>query len=119
MDAVVNNMDSAPTLLRNVASGQGHWLTLKLIGDVSKRTPKDAIGSRVIVTAGGISQRFDVTSGASYASHSDLQVHIGLGLATKVEKLEILWSNGDAEIIVIPNIDRAITIQQSVGIVGR
>lgn len=119
MDAVVNNMDSAPTLLRNVASGQGHWLALKLIGDVSKRTPKDAIGSRVIVTAGGISQRFDVTSGASYASHSDLQVHIGLGLATKVEKLEILWSNGDAEIIVIPNIDRAITIQQSVGIVGR
>lgn len=119
MDAVVNNMDSAPTLLRNVASGQGHWLTLKLIGDVSKRTPKDAIGSRVIVTAGGISQRFDVTSGASYASHSDLQVHIGLGLATKVEKLEILWSNGDAEIIVIPNIDRAITIQQGVGIVGR
>lgn len=119
MDAVVNNMDSAPTLLRNVASGQGHWLALKLIGDVSKRTPKDAIGSRVIVTAGGISQRFDVTSGASYASHSDLQVHIGLGLATKVEKLEILWSNGDAEIIVIPNIDRAITIQQGVGIVGR
>lgn len=119
MDAVVNNMDSAPTLLRNVASGQGHWLTLKLIGDVSKRTPKDAIGSRVIATAGGISQRFDVTSGASYASHSDLQVHIGLGLATKVEKLEILWSNGDAEIIVIPNIDRAITIQQGVGIVGR
>lgn len=119
IDAVVNNLDSAPTVFKNVLPQSHHWLNLKLIGDVSKKTPKDAIGSKVFVTIGGIRQRFDVISGASYASHSDLQVHIGLGLATKVDKLEILWSNGDAETIVIPNIDRAITIQQGVGIVGR
>ena len=33
MDAVVNSMDSSPTVLRNVSGAQNHWLTLKLIGD--------------------------------------------------------------------------------------
>lgn len=116
VDAVVNNMDSSPTVLKNVAAGQNHWLTLKLIGDVSRKTPKDAIGSKVFVTVGGIRQRFDVTSGGSYASQSDQRVHVGLGSAEKIEKIEIRWSNGDTETVIIPSIDRTITIEQGKGI---
>jgi len=119
IDAVVNNIDSAPTVLKNITSESHHWLSIKLIGDVSRRTPRDAIGSKVFVTAGGLRQRFDVISGASYASQSDLRIHIGLGLATKVDKLEILWPNGEAETIIIPTIDRAVTIQQGIGILAR
>jgi len=119
IDSVVNNIDSAPTVLRNVAAGQGHWLTLKLIGDVAKKTPKDAIGSKVFVTVGGLRQRFGIISGGSYASQSDQRIHIGLGSATKVDKLEIMWSNGETEVIVIPAIDRAITIQQGKGILAK
>lgn len=119
MDAVVNNIDSSPTVLRNVSVGQNHWLTVKLIGDVTKKTPKDAIGSKVFVTTGNIRQRFDVTSGASYASQSDQRVHIGLGTADKIEKLEIRWANGDSEIVNIPAVDRSITIQQSKGLLTK
>jgi enediyne biosynthesis protein E4 len=117
IDAVVNNLDSAPTVLKNVFSQTNHWLNLKLIGDVSRNTPKDAIGSKVFVTIGGLRQRFDIVSGASYASHSDMRIHIGLGVAKKVDKLEILWSNGEAETVAIPAIDRSITIRQGVGVI--
>ena len=106
MDAVVNNMDASPTVLRNVTIGQNHWLTLKLVGDVSKKTPRDTIGSKVFVTVGGVRQRFDVTSGASYASQSDQRVHVGLGASDKIEKLEIIWSNGETETVKIPTVDR-------------
>jgi hypothetical protein len=119
MDAVVNSMDSAPTVLKNVTVGTNHWLTVKLIGDVSKKTPKDAIGSKVFATVGGIRQRFDVTSGGSYASQSDQRVHIGLGSATGIDKLEIRWSNGETETIKINAVDRAITILQGTGVVAR
>ena len=119
MDAVVNNMDSRPTVLKNVTTEPNHWLTLKLIGDVTKKTPKDAIGSKVFVTISGIRQRFDITSGGSYASQSDQRVHIGLGSAEKVNKLEIKWSNGDTETINISAVDRAITIQQGKGILTK
>lgn len=119
MDVVVNNIDSAPTVLKNVTSGSHHWLNLKLVGDITRKTPKDAIGSKIFVTAGGLRQRFDIISGASYASQSEQRIHIGLGSATKVDKLEIVWPNGEAETISLPGIDRYFTIQHGIGVVPK
>jgi hypothetical protein len=63
-DIIVANLDSAPTLLRNVSAAKNNWLSVKLVGDTTKQTPKDAVGSVVFVTNGKIRQRFDLTSGA-------------------------------------------------------
>lgn len=115
-DVVINNIDSAPTMLRNVSDNKNHWLTLKLTGETTKKTPKDAIGSTVFVTGGGIRQRFDVTSGASYASQNDQCVHIGLGAINKIDKLEIRWAGGAMETIPVPAIDRLIYINEGRGI---
>ncbi|HKZ02527.1 MAG TPA: VCBS repeat-containing protein, partial [Pyrinomonadaceae bacterium] len=52
LDAVINNLDAKPAILRNVAAGAGHWLDLRLVGDVSKKTPRDAVGSTVYVSIG-------------------------------------------------------------------
>src|SRR5207237_9619657 len=57
IDVVLNNMDSPPTLLRNVVKNANHWLTLKLIG--GPKAPRDAIGAKVFLTIGGIGQRAD------------------------------------------------------------
>jgi len=46
IDIVLNNMDSAPTLLRNRGANRaGHWISVKLQGDPARKTPRDAIGS--------------------------------------------------------------------------
>ena len=55
IDVVVNQLDRAPALLRNVAAG-GHWLGIKLIGGAGSRE-RDAVGSTVYVTAGGVRRR--------------------------------------------------------------
>ena len=115
-DAILNNIDSAPTLLRNVTETQNNWVSLKLIGDPARRTPKDAIGSTVFATVRGVRQRFDVISGASYASQSDQRVFIGLGAANSVEKLEILWSGGGAETVKISSINRQFVVREGKGI---
>ena len=114
-DVLEANMDSAPTLLKNVSPAINHWLALKLVGDTAKKTPKDAIGSTVFVTTGKIRQRFDLTSGGSYASQNEQIIHIGLGDATKIDKLEIVWANGETETVVIPAIDKRLTIEQGKG----
>ena len=111
-DMVVNNLDSRPLVLRNVFESKNHWICLKLIGDISKKTPKDAIGSKIYVTAGGVRQRFDITSGGNYASQSDQCLTIGIGAATKVDKLEIHWAGGAVETINVPNIDSKMVIQE-------
>ena len=114
-DVVLNNMDSAPVLLRNVVKNDNHWLTFKLVG--GGKSPRDAIGAKVFVTAGGVRQRADVISGGSYGSSSDQRLHFGLGTATKVEKVEIHWPSGKKEEIAVSGVDRILTVLEGMGVV--
>src|SRR3989442_4486526 len=117
MDVVLNNMDSAPTLLRNVVKNNNHWITLKLVG--GPKSPRDAVGAKGFLSAGAVRQRADVISGASYGSSSDQRVHFGLGAARKVDKLEIHWSSGKREEIVVSEVDRILTAVEGQGVVEK
>ena len=103
IDIVLNNIDSTPTLLRNVVKNSNHWIELKLVG--GPKSPRDAIGAKVFLTAGGVRQRADVLSGGSYGSTSDPRVHFGLRGATKIERLEIDWPSGLHQVVKVPAID--------------
>ncbi len=115
VDVVMNNFNSAPTVLRNVTESKNHWLSLKLIGDPKQKTPRDAIGSIAWVTIGKLRLRGDVISGAGYASQSDMKLHFGLGEAAKVDKVEISWANGKSEIVNVNAVDRVWTVTQGKG----
>jgi len=115
LDLVINNLDAKPAVLRNVGSPAGHWLNLRLLGAVDKKTPKDAIGSIAYLTTGKVTQRLDVISGAVYCSQNDMTLHFGLGSATKVDKLEIHWANGAIETFAVPEIDKTMTLTQGKG----
>jgi len=114
IDVVLNNIDAPPTLLRNAVKNENHWLTLKLVG--GPKSPRDALGAKLFLTAGGVRQRADVFSGGSYGSSSDPRVHFGVGAATKVDKLEIRWPSGATEEILVPEIDRILTVVEAKGI---
>jgi enediyne biosynthesis protein E4 len=115
IDVVLNVIDSTPVLLRNVVNNSNHWLTLKLIGGA--KGPRDAIGAKVFVTAGGVRQRGDVFSGGSYASNSDQRLHFGLGTATTIDKVEIMWPDGVKEEVKLPALDQIVTVAEGKGIV--
>ena len=111
---VINNLDSTPTLLRNVVKNGNHWVALKLIG--GPKSPRDATGAKVFVTAGGVRQRADVFSGGSYGSNSDPRVHFGLGAATKVDEVEIQWPSGKKQEIGVPGVDQIFTVDEVKGL---
>jgi hypothetical protein len=115
LDLVINNLDAKPAVLRNVAGTSAHWLGLRLIGDVAKKSPRDAIGAAAYVTTGSVRQRQDVVSGAVFCSQNDMTLHFGLGAATKIDKLEIKWPDGSVESFDVPGIDKVITITQGKG----
>ena len=91
--AVVNNIDQEPFLYKP-RPPLGAWVRFKLTGTNSNR---DAIGARVRVTAGGITQTDEVRSGESYLSCCDPRLHFGLGTATSIERVEIRWPNREEE----------------------
>jgi hypothetical protein len=110
LDAVINVMDGAPVLLRNVNPDKNHWLELKLVGGA--KSPRDAVGATVYVTANGMRQRSDVLSGGSYLSSNDPRPHFGLGAATKVEAVEVHWPSGSVEQFTVPGVDRIVTLTE-------
>jgi hypothetical protein len=113
LDVVINVMDGHPVILRNVSPDHNHWLELKLVG--GPKSPRDAVGATVYVTANGMRQRGDVLSGGSYASTSDPRPHFGLGQATKVDDIEVHWPSGKVEHFTVPGVDRIVTITEGSG----
>ena len=114
LDVVINVMDGHPVLLRNVSPDKNHWLELKLVG--GPKSPRDAVGATVYLTANGMKQRADVVSGGSYASTSDPRPHFGLGPATKVDDIEVHWPSGKVEHFTVPGVDRILTMTEGSGV---
>jgi hypothetical protein len=94
VDVVIEDLDGAPMILRNQGSDGNHWVGLELQGTKSNRL---AIGARVQITAGGMTQSDEVRSGGSYLSQNDLRLHFGLGSAKSIDSLEIRWPSGLVE----------------------
>ncbi|MCP5118700.1 MAG: CRTAC1 family protein, partial [bacterium] len=117
LEIVVANLDGSPTLLRNEGGNRaGHWVSLKLVGDPGRKTPRDAIGTVVFCEAAGLRRRGEVASGRGYVSQGDLRVHFGLGKSEKVDRLEIRWSNGETEEVQLPRVDHFYTVVQGNGV---
>ena len=113
LDVVINVMDGVPALLRNVSLDKHHWIEFKLIGGA--KSPRDAVGATVYLTASKMRQRGDVLSGGSYASTSDPRVHFGLGDTTVIDELEVHWPNGATEHFPAPQVDHIITLKEGQG----
>ncbi len=114
IDAVINNIDTVPVLLRNVNPDHHHWVELSLTG--GPKSPRDAVGATVYLTAGGIKQRGDVLSGGSFVSNNDPRVHFGLGDADKVDAVEIHWPSGLKERVHLPGVDKIFSIEEGKGV---
>jgi hypothetical protein len=91
IDVLVGNDGEAPLLMHNGGAPANHFLSLKLVGTQSNR---DAMGARVKVQAGGMTQIGEVMGGGSYLSQSDLRLHFGLGASPRAEQVEIIWPRG-------------------------
>ena len=115
IDVIINCLDHTPVLLRNVNDDHNHWVGLMLIG--GPKSPRDAVGATVYVTAGGVRQRGDVMSGGSFMSSNDFRLHYGLGESTKVDKVEIHWPDGKQETVSLPGVDRYFAIEEGNGLV--
>ena len=54
----------------------------------------DAVGTRVMVLAGGVRRVAWRFGGGSYQSASDPRLHFGLGDADRAESVEVAWPSG-------------------------
>jgi hypothetical protein len=115
-DLLITNNGGAANLLLNDGGSTGNAILVRLIGEQSNRS---GIGARVLVSAS--TRRFvrEVQSGSSYLGQNDLRAHIGMGQATRADRLEIRWPSGATETIEDVPANHIITIREGKGVVER
>lgn len=90
IDVLVVNRDAPAYLLINRVPARGNWLRVQLSG----RSDALEVGGTVIATVGSRRVRRDQQVAYSYQSANEPTVHFGLGSESRVDKLEIRWSDG-------------------------
>jgi hypothetical protein len=102
IDVVVNNNNGPARLLINNIGNRNHWIGLRV-----------RLGARVaVVLDDGTTRWRRARADGSYASAHDPRVLVGLGQATHVAKVRVLWPDGKTEEWSNIAIDRYTTLTE-------
>ena len=98
LDLVVNNIDGPASVYRNVLPNDNthHWLRVRLDGESPNRR---GIGAELTLTAAGKTQHLYQSPYRGFMSSVDDRLHFGLGRATRVDSLEVLWPDGCYQVL--------------------
>ncbi|HEX9798557.1 MAG TPA: CRTAC1 family protein [Thermoanaerobaculia bacterium] len=111
LDIVTNEHGAAPQVLVSDLAQRRRpsFLALRLRGTRSNR---QGLGAVVEVTAGGrrIVKCLDGKSG--YLSQSALPLYVGLGEASSVERLEVLWPSGVRQVVTNPPLGQLLDLEE-------
>lgn len=94
MDLVGNHLDQPVTLLENQSESL-NWIQLELVGHESER---DAIGAEVVARSNGETWTAWQTGGDGLMATNEQVLHFGVGEATTIDSLEILWPTGQKQV---------------------
>ena len=110
IDIVVTNSNAPPRLLRNDGGNRKNWLQIRLI---ATNGSTDAIGARVAVTTGELTQTREVKSGDGYLSQRDLTLHFGIGDYESVDSIAVRWQSGVEQRIQDVAANQLLTLEES------
>jgi hypothetical protein len=109
MDIYVSRQGQTNVLFSNDIDEGNRWFQLNLVGQGNNTS---AIGARVVVSAGGVSQSRLVTSGSGYLCGSELSMHFGMAGETTVDQIDIFWPDGTHEVVGPAGTNIKLTLTQ-------
>ena len=92
-DIVVSHINEPVAVLRNIAPAGNHWLGVEL----AHKDHADLVGTRVLLESAGRKQTRFIRGGGSYASSGDRRMVFGLGPADAIDRLTVIWSDGQQQ----------------------
>ena len=110
IDIVVTNSNTAPRLLRNDGGNRKNWLQIRL---TATNGSTDAIGARVKITTGTLTQTREVRSGDGYLSQQDLTLHFGIGDSEQVDSIEVQWQSGAKQLIGSVPANQVLSLEEN------
>ena len=90
-DLLATVMNGTPSLFRNDTDTNSAWVGFRLVG---RESPRDGIGTRLVLTGAGSSQLREARSAGSYLASSDPRVFFGVGSGAGPYRAEVRWLSG-------------------------
>jgi len=109
LDVIVANQGGPALVYRNTVTPGRHWIDVELEGTASNRS---AIGARVETRFSGRTQRQDVLAASGFSAQNQRRIHVGLGGATTVDTVTIVWPSGRRQVIERPAIDQLHRVKE-------
>ena len=110
LDLIVNNLDEEAHLYKNnLPTENNRYLVVKLEGPASN---PQALGAKVFVHAGNISQYRYQNPHRGYNSTVDPELHFGLGQAAEVDSLIVIWPGGASTVMYNLPTNQHLTLEQ-------
>ena len=111
LDVLITTSGRKPRLLRNDQGLGNAWLRVELLGTTDN---KQGIGATVILSHENGVQRRVMMPSKSYLSQTEMVLTFGLGKGVETVQLEVLWPNGQKQVINSPELNQQIVVEQSV-----
>jgi hypothetical protein len=111
LDLVVNNINAPASIYRNRARELNghHYLRVQLRGAGGNTS---GIGAKVVVRYGGQTQLLEQMPTRGFQSSVDARLHFGLGLATRIDSLMVIWPDRRYQVLTNVAADTALTLSQ-------
>jgi enediyne biosynthesis protein E4 len=112
LDLVATENGGPARVLRLDAGVQNRGIRLRLHARGKNR---DALGARVRLRSGGVTQERLVRTGSSYLSQSELTLTFGLGKTARAESIDIVWPDGMKEAFSDVEAGKAYEVEEGAG----
>ena len=102
-DLLVTGTAGPAQLLRNMTTNSGHWLVIRAVDPALGG--RDAYGAEITIHTGSQRRWGLVQPGCSYLSSNDPRAHFGLGSASRIDSIHVVWPDGAEEEFpsIVPN----------------
>ena len=114
LDLVVNNINQDAFVYRNMSRERDHtaYLAVQLAGGGGNTA---AIGAKVYVYTNGMRQYQEVNPARGYLSCMPAELHFGLGKATVVDSVGIVWPDGSAQTLRNVAANQRLVVKEMAG----
>jgi len=109
LDVAILSLGRRAVLLKNQAARKGNWIEIRAQGTASNSF---GLGATVRATVQGKTLVREIDNVASYLSSNDTRLHIGLGSATTIGRLEILWPSGRKQVLEAVTANRILGVKE-------
>ncbi|MFN7973828.1 MAG: CRTAC1 family protein [Acidobacteriota bacterium] len=112
LDLVVTTVGEPVHLFRNSVPNRGHSIMIRAVDPALKR---DAYGAEISVSAGGHQWKRWLNPAYSYICSNDPRAHFGIGAATSIDAIDVIWPDGSEETFAGGAADGVIVVRRGEG----